>query len=289
MTPKLTLIRETEENGLEDNVGKFDEYIKEEYHSRKSGTEVFVKRARLLPGTAELRGSRLVMLDSDEVEGWIKWMETNRTYMDKYYKGIDFGWIWKENWNWANNWITDISSWVKSNKWAYQDALKKKQARDKLREDTAHFLGIDIEDFPSLKEEYVFRLRGKYEVFVNPTQKEMREASDSDRLLSPALRFIADHRKKKVWVHSANITHFDLESKLGIKWQNNSNIIEGVAVRRAGAYYCTHADHLHHVDVKIYRKIIARDWRWLEKYGIKGLDAMFEHTAEERLSRGNEI
>ncbi|HUW43522.1 MAG TPA: hypothetical protein VMV95_00995 [Bacillota bacterium] len=68
--------------------------------------------------------------------------------------------------------------------------------------------------------------RYTYEIFKNPTQKELSSvAAQADKegirsMVDDDIRFIIDKKKKDLYVFSSLITHPDAASKLGIKYSD---------------------------------------------------------------------
>lgn len=82
----------------------------------------------------------------------------------------------------------------------------------------------------NLREAYegsiVSNMDGKYvEVFVNPTKKEMRDAAqDENNTMKPFVRFIADYKRKKLWIWRANCNHQVIDTDLGLDTTANDSL-----------------------------------------------------------------
>lgn len=73
-----------------------------------------------------------------------------------------------------------------------------------------------------LKETYedsiISNMDGKpVEVFVNPSKKEMWDAANNEfNTMVPFIRFIADYKKKKLYIWRANCNHHVIDTGLGL-------------------------------------------------------------------------
>ena len=55
------------------------------------------------------------------------------------------------------------------------------------------------------------------EVFVNPSKKEMREAANNEfNTMTPFVRFIADYKRKRLYIWRANCNHQVIDTGLGL-------------------------------------------------------------------------
>jgi hypothetical protein len=134
-----------------------------------------------------------------------------------------------------------------------------------------------------LKENFAFGIKYGdyyYEVFVNPTFKEMIEVSKDDS--ANALRFIA-FTNKKLYVHTANLIHNDVF--ITGKYKNDNPYLPGVAIRKGNNFVYHDSDSFNGFEYKgkwrsiiksrrldkFEKAMLTKDWSWTEKY-IKGLN-----------------
>jgi hypothetical protein len=125
-----------------------------------------------------------------------------------------------------------------------------------------------------LSEEYLTRIKSSlnssasYEVFMNPSQKELREFD--------AVRFSADSETGKVyaWQWGEDL-HPDVRDKLGIHVSPQDklgrywsiNILEGVATRRGGRFYLESSDVLYNFGYpEEIMLLLSKDWSWVDRY-----------------------
>jgi len=59
-----------------------------------------------------------------------------------------------------------------------------------------------------------------YEIFVNPTRKDLRDI----KIASDVARYIIDFEKKKLYVFSAELMHIAVAKELGIPYDFNKKI-----------------------------------------------------------------
>jgi hypothetical protein len=126
----------------------------------------------------------------------------------------------------------------------------------------------------ALSEDYFTRIKSSinpynsYEIFVNPTQKELREFE--------AVRFSADFKKKEVlaWNWTSEL-HPDLREKLGVTIPPEERIgkywgiyfLEGVAVKRGSKFYMERSDVLHGFSYpEAITRQLEKDWSWVDRY-----------------------
>ena len=90
-----------------------------------------------------------------------------------------------------------------------------------------------------LKETYedsiISNMDGKpVEVFVSPSRKEMKEAAHSEyNTMVPYVRFIADYKKKRLYIWRANCNHHVIDTGLGLD-TNALDSLWGVAEFKEG-------------------------------------------------------
>jgi hypothetical protein len=127
-------------------------------------------------------------------------------------------------------------------------------------------------------EAYLTRLpllhkRGSFEVFENPSFKELKSA-DSTGL---GVRFTADASTKKVYAWDADAVIHDLvHSDLGIKGKGKpvsygwSNLLTGLAEQQGSKYVMVVSDMLR--DIKLLAstpgalEMFSNDWLWVDRY-----------------------
>ncbi len=104
-----------------------------------------------------------------------------------------------------------------------------------------------------------FKIKDYYvEVFVNPSSKEMNDASKKG-----CVRFIADPKSKKVYVFSPLALHNDVSKKLKFgKWQVASKEnMWGVAWKVGRKWILSSSDSFKSLGDKR-----ATTWEWMKKY-----------------------
>jgi hypothetical protein len=130
-------------------------------------------------------------------------------------------------------------------------------------------------------EAYLTRLplthkKGTFEVFENPTLKELRSA-DSTGL---GIRFTADISTKTVYAWDLDaVIHSTVETELGLKNKGErvsygwSNLLTGVAERKVGHYVMVHSDFFYSImyyerstDIELALEMLNQDWSWANKY-----------------------
>ena len=128
---------------------------------------------------------------------------------------------------------------------------------------------------------YMFGKRSNYEVFVNPTKKEIKDAiGDSD-----GYRYTIDFKHKKVYVFSADAVHEDLFNMVDelpsyfMYWngdRTHSFIFTG-AVERGNVHY---SDAILVYAGDDLRALLDQDWKWVSKYlDVKAIRNMIEKRA----------
>jgi hypothetical protein len=130
-----------------------------------------------------------------------------------------------------------------------------------------------------INEEYDGRIKSgskSFEVFVNPSFKEMKEIDEN-----VGIRFIANAKRKKVWVVNGwDLVHVDM-------WNNISNIkkgftgkyidipleelLPGECRQQGGKYVMTWSDRMDRYDRKSlitlkYLDILLKNYKWLNRY-----------------------
>jgi hypothetical protein len=126
-----------------------------------------------------------------------------------------------------------------------------------------------------INEEYLMRLttvygKNSYEVFINPSAKEMRELDTT----SLGVRFLADSRDKTVYVWDADkAIHYEawefIKPKDIMKFGNLVEqlvLLPGNAEKVKGKYAMTRSDRIN--DRFLYQKMKAfkKKFKWVNKY-----------------------
>lgn len=111
------------------------------------------------------------------------------------------------------------------------------------------------------------------EVFINPTQKELREIGDT-------IRFLADANQERVYVWDSDILHRQAEMGLFGHQATKPGILLGVAKRNGSKYEMTGSDQL------IYQRkittIFEYDWTWADRYIV--ITPRLDRYRQENLS-----
>ncbi|HUS50735.1 MAG TPA: hypothetical protein VMZ91_11265 [Candidatus Paceibacterota bacterium] len=111
-----------------------------------------------------------------------------------------------------------------------------------------------------------------YEIFVNPSRKEMLEVVNKD--VDMAFRFIADSRTKKLYVFNYNLMHVDVCEKLGMltiyKSQTKPDIVagEGKLNPTGTNAHMTNSFNLDMLTPKGVNYLHSKDWSWANKWII---------------------
>jgi len=116
-------------------------------------------------------------------------------------------------------------------------------------------------------------MRGKfhdlrYDIFVNPTFKEMGDANDF------GVRFIADNKTKKLYVWgAANCIHKDAWKEISgkddeIKLSQKGIVFEGVAIKKGGKYVMVNSDQMSAYFDMDYNALdeFREKFKWVNKY-----------------------
>ena len=105
------------------------------------------------------------------------------------------------------------------------------------------------------------------EVFVNPSKKEMLDASSQGEKLpmdrpGRNVRFMADLKKKKIYVWSPNITHHTvIKNMKNIGYSDSTGTwLLGTATQLGGKFTMTASDSGIGVDTN------STKWAWIDKY-----------------------
>ena len=118
------------------------------------------------------------------------------------------------------------------------------------------------------------------EIFVNPTPKEMEEASDTIRGLK-CVRFMAIGSQKKVYVFSPTIIHFTVERNLKLNGDvvdpRKKTNLHGVAVKNKTGKWEFHSSDMTPIAIN-YNKA-KKDFLWLNKY--INVDEYFKTTTHD--------
>jgi len=123
-----------------------------------------------------------------------------------------------------------------------------------------------------INEEYLTRLKRKgqsFEVFVNPSVKEMKQVDEMD-----GVRFTADNKDKKVYVWDSFVAiHndvWDLETGKGRNFNRESceTVLHGECELKGGKYVMNFSDEIHYqMDNKtFYIRDIIKDFKWVNRY-----------------------
>lgn len=116
-----------------------------------------------------------------------------------------------------------------------------------------------------LKEEYFSRIGGT-EIFVNPSWSEI---SKIDEVEQRGVRFIADPKKKKIYVWPAyeaiHLTVFEKAMKKN--WTDKFNYFMGEAKKRGDQLIVFASDSLEYAPEK-YSWIANINWSWTKRYNI---------------------
>ena len=124
-----------------------------------------------------------------------------------------------------------------------------------------------------IKEEYLMRgkddYKNSYEIFINPSQKEMRELDEGT-----GIRFIADSRDKNIYAWNS-MAAIHVTSWKQIKPKENGKtlsqrgiILEGIATKKPGKYKMIISDQIDAYfgyekdDLEEFRK----KFKWVNKY-----------------------
>jgi len=74
---------------------------------------------KYIPGTGEIKGNKIKMYNSDEIEYRIENVQFEKSDLVK-----GWNWIWKKNLNWVNRYV-DIKAWLKVWGKRFKNAMKK--------------------------------------------------------------------------------------------------------------------------------------------------------------------
>jgi len=124
---------------------------------------------------------------------------------------------------------------------------------------------IKAKDILRITESYYDRVKiGKssYEVFLNPSPKELRGIGNQ-------VRFTADAQKKQIFVWDAEVLHWKAREMAGFPDYTEPGVLDGEAEKVGGSYEMVYSDQLgfdHHWVAQIFYEIIKLDWSWSDKY-----------------------
>jgi len=115
-----------------------------------------------------------------------------------------------------------------------------------------------------IREEYIARV-DEYEIFKNPSWKELRSCDE-------IVRFIADPKKKELYITDYRILHPTMFKKIGKSWKGYSNYLLGTAEREGSKYVMFESDQIDYDMEGTARRrrkwnwIPEENWSWLNKY-----------------------
>lgn len=97
------------------------------------------------------------------------------------------------------------------------------------------------------------------EFFVNPSKREMEDASGQGRGGVTAIRFVADDKKKKLYVWNPLFLHHSAWKEIGDRrvYSNDSTILAGIAEKQGGRWVMTSASS---------KRGTIDQWKWVEKW-----------------------
>lgn len=105
------------------------------------------------------------------------------------------------------------------------------------------------------------------EVFVNPTKKEFRDASDNagfDIQKGKYVRFFADMKRKQVFVWNPNSIHLDTWRVIGDSRNfEDETLLSGIAEMKGGKWAFTDSDEGVRRNLM---KFDVEEWEWANKW-----------------------
>jgi hypothetical protein len=139
-----------------------------------------------------------------------------------------------------------------------------------------------------MNEEYLRRIKNEYkdsfEVFVNPSVKEIRQVDDKD-----GVRFTADNKTKNVYVWDAYASiHNDVWSHNEINKGRNFNstscitVLHGECEFKGGKYVMNFSDEIHYqkgIGKEFYIRDIIKDFKWVNRY--INIEGYLKHIMKE--------
>jgi len=122
-----------------------------------------------------------------------------------------------------------------------------------------------------LTEKYWGRVESRWtgmnlEIFENPSKKEFLDAA-AIGIVEKYVRFIADPKRKKVYVWSANAIHADMVPEIYNKSYANVifKVLPGTAKQQGGRWVIIATDEVE-VTPDRYNWIMQHDWSWADRY-----------------------
>lgn len=97
------------------------------------------------------------------------------------------------------------------------------------------------------------------EIFVNPTHKELMNASGPY-----GVRFFADPKKKKVYAWNAEYIHLSVMPEIGYSYKD-SNLLLGTANLKNGKWIMTTSDRMA-AHPQMSPETLKGIWGWVDKY-----------------------
>jgi len=122
-----------------------------------------------------------------------------------------------------------------------------------------------------LTEKYWGRVESRWtgmnlEIFENPSKKEFLDAA-AIGIVEKYVRFIADPKRKKVYIWSANAIHADMVPEIYNKSYANVifKVLPGTAKQQGGRWVIIATDEVE-VTPDRYNWIMQHDWSWADRY-----------------------
>ncbi len=107
------------------------------------------------------------------------------------------------------------------------------------------------------------------EFFVNPSKREMNDASGQGRGGVTSIRFIADNKKKKVFVWNPEFLHNSAWKQIGDKrvYSNDITLLPGIAEKRGSNWVMSSGSgKLFEKPGELKTNEAFKRWNWVEKY-----------------------
>ncbi len=118
----------------------------------------------------------------------------------------------------------------------------------------------------SLGEEFfdaITRLDSYYEIFINPTSKELDEVSKQTEIATyeESIRFVAIKKKKELYVWSADVLHQYMLNKIDFKYGTDKygDYLIGIIEKREGKWVMLNSNYTE-------MGSLIKDWDWVNKY-----------------------
>jgi hypothetical protein len=175
--------------------------------------------------------------------------------------------IVKKDWNWINKYISI-------------DNILKKLRRL----------------YAILKEEYLTSALTKegntLDIFKNPTQSEIIKAEKQGYPNTKSIRWLADARKKTVWVFSNRMTHNAAAKELGLQYltreSGNLHLLGGFAERDLTSWKTLEIHKYDNAPRDKKKLIRQQDWSFVEKYFISIPRKYLREEYETAIQHGKE-